>query len=460
MDGQPGGEHGAGDEPGREPGRPGGVPDDGPVPGPDPAASAPGPDPSPPGGSPSGGPSGGPEAAPGTGPARPAEPAPPGAPGPAPAPDPRLAGFAAGGQWDLCPPSAALAAAVEAVAGPQWRCPGASGDQLAGVVRRLAALESWASAGRLGVIREMIRHESPPYAKPGRHGDLPDAWPQTLGHELAVALGISAVSADAAVLLAWDLRARLPGIGARLADGTLSYLKVMLIVKELSVLSEDDAAKAEALILGQLAQAPGLTPAQLGRLAAQAAVTVDPGGAERRREAAEQLDVRVRLWREQSGAAAIAGRNLPTDEALAAYASVNARTGRYKKSKAFPGASMDQLRAMAYLDLLNGITADERIASAWAKAAADAKAGHPAPAGPDTRPAATARQPARNPGPPGRSPRTTAPPCPKPAPRRKQAARLGQAARPEPASPQERASRQERASWQERVTRRKQAARR
>ena len=175
---------------------------------------------------------------------------------------------------------------IEAVAGPQWRCPGASGDELAGVVRRLAAVESWAAGGRLGVIREMIRHECPPYARPGRHGDLPDTWPETLGYELAAALGVSVPSADAAALLAWDLAARLPGIGAKLADGTLSYFKVMLIVKALSVLSEDDAARAEALVLEQLAQTPALTPAQLGRLAAQAAVTVDPGGAERRRDPA------------------------------------------------------------------------------------------------------------------------------------------------------------------------------
>lgn len=32
--------------------------------------------------------------------------------------DPRLAGFAADGEWDACPPSAALAAALEAASGP------------------------------------------------------------------------------------------------------------------------------------------------------------------------------------------------------------------------------------------------------------------------------------------------------------------------------------------------------
>lgn len=274
----------------------------------------------------------------------------------------------------MCPPSATLAAAVEAASGPGWRCPGATDDELIGVLRRLAALESWAAAGKLGVIREMMRRERPPALSGNRHGDLPDSWGESLGHELAAALGVSVQSADTTALLAWDLQVRLPGIGVKLADGTLSYFKAMLITKELAVLGEDDAAKAEALILEQLAQTPNLTPGQLAKLAAQATVTVDPNGAERRREAAEKLDTRVRLWREQSGAAALVGRNLPTDEALAAYASVNTRTAQYKKSKAFPDASMDQLRALAYLDLLNGVSAADRLAKAEARAAAERSA--------------------------------------------------------------------------------------
>ncbi len=279
-------------------------------------------------------------------------------------------GAGPGAEWDAFPPCAALAVAVEAASGPRWRCPGATDGDLVGVLGRWAALESWAAAGKLGVIREMIRRQPPSLLSGGWHGDLPDAWGDSLGHELALALGVSVQAADTAALLAWDLHARLPGIGAGLADGTLSYLKAMLVTKELSVLSEDDAAQAETLVLDQLAETPGLTPGQLARFAAQAAVTVDPDGARRRREAAEKLDVRVRLWREQSGAAALGGRNLPTDEALAAYASVNARTAQYKNSKAFPDASMDQLRALAYLDLLNGVTQADRIANAKAKAKA------------------------------------------------------------------------------------------
>jgi len=44
------------------------------------------------------------------------------APGEAPR-DARLAGFAQGGEWDSCAPSAALAVALEGVSGPEWRCP-------------------------------------------------------------------------------------------------------------------------------------------------------------------------------------------------------------------------------------------------------------------------------------------------------------------------------------------------
>src|SRR5579862_2385185 len=68
--------------------------------------------------------------------------------------DDRLSGFARGGQWDQCPPGPELAAVLAAVAGPEWRCPGAEPDELIGVVRQLAALESWASAAKLAAVRD------------------------------------------------------------------------------------------------------------------------------------------------------------------------------------------------------------------------------------------------------------------------------------------------------------------
>ena len=61
-------------------------------------------------------------------------------------------------------------------------------------------------------------------------------------------------------------------------------------------------------------------------------VTVDPGGARRRREQAEREDARVRFWRERAGASALAGYGLPTDAALRANANIGQRAQEYKKA--------------------------------------------------------------------------------------------------------------------------------
>jgi len=89
------------------------------------------------------------------------------------------------------------------------------------------------------------------------HGDLPDLWEEGLGHEVSGGLEISRRAADKLVALAWDLHARLPGIGAALDGGIISPLKAQIISDELSVLDDEDAAAAEKLILDQLS---GHTP--------------------------------------------------------------------------------------------------------------------------------------------------------------------------------------------------------
>jgi hypothetical protein len=274
--------------------------------------------------------------------------------------DDRLSGFAPGGQWDQCPPGPELTAVLAAVAGPEWRCPGAEPDELIGVARRLAALEAWASAAKLAVIRELIRQDDP--SALARHSDLPDQWSDSLNHELALALAVSVQSAEQTTLTAWELGARLPGIAALHADGTLAYSKAKLIVETFQWLSDADAAAAEAMIIPQLTGATGKTWSQVMNLAARIANEVDPGLAERRRKAAVKHGSRVQMFRERSGAAGLSGRDLPADETLAAYANLDARAAEYKDSGAFPGALMDQLRTTAYLDLINGRSAESRIA--------------------------------------------------------------------------------------------------
>jgi hypothetical protein len=211
------------------------------------------------------------------------------------------------------------------------------------------------------------------------HGDLPDAWEEGLGHEISAGLAVSLRSADKLADLAWQLQARLPDISGKLADGTIDLLKARIICDELSVLDDEQAAKAGKLILDELV---GKTPGQIGKLAARVVCTIDPDGARKRRERAEREEARVRFWRENGGGCALAAYGLPTDAALAANANVNQRAHEYKKAKVNSGARMDELRVLAFLDLINGVSAAARITQAQSQAEAEDQDG----GGPGNRP--------------------------------------------------------------------------
>jgi hypothetical protein len=322
--------------------------------------------------------------------------------------DPGLAGFARDGQWDACRPSATLAVALESAAGPEWRCSGATQDELLGLLRQAQAIETWAASAKLGVLRALIRDDDQPLQGGGYHGDLPDGWSRSLTHEVALALSVPAVSAEKQLWVAWDLAARLPGTGELLAGGSLTYAKAKAVYEAFQLLSDPRAAQAEALILDQL---PGKTYSQVQKLAVQAAISVDPEAASERRKDAEQNKCRVQLFREESGAAALSGRDLPTDQTLAAHASVCARAQEYKDSGAFPrDTGMDQFRVAGYLDLLNGIPAAARIASGdvgSVRRPGPAPETGDAPEAPEPREASEPHETAERPGsifePPGRT---------------------------------------------------------
>jgi hypothetical protein len=77
-----------------------------------------------------------------------------------------------------------------------------------------------------------------------------------------------------------------------------------------------------------------------------------PGKARKRRETAARF-ARVERWAEDSGNAALAGRELPPDQVLAADERITARA-RELQAAGLEG-STDELRARAYLDLLLGL---------------------------------------------------------------------------------------------------------
>src|SRR6202041_1971520 len=149
-----------------------------------------------------------------------------------------LAGFAPGGVWDKHPPGPELAVAVARAAGPDWRCGLATGEEMIGLLRAMAAQQSWAGAGLLGVIRALIRDDDPSFLGRPRHGSLPDEWDDSLVHEIALALAVSVPSAAKTTQAAWELAARLPGVELLLRDGTLDLPRARLVAGGFEELSD------------------------------------------------------------------------------------------------------------------------------------------------------------------------------------------------------------------------------
>jgi hypothetical protein len=75
------------------------------------------------------------------------------------------------------------------------------------------------------------------------------------------------------------------------------------------------------------------------------------------------------MFREESGAVGLSGRDLQAAQALSGHANVVARAGEYEASGAFPGQTTSSLQALAFLHLLNGVTAKDAIAFARAATA-------------------------------------------------------------------------------------------
>jgi hypothetical protein len=273
-----------------------------------------------------------------------------------PSPGP-AGGFASGGPLDIAPPEPVVAAFAEEVTGPDGRCAGACDDELIGVLRAWQAQESRAAARKLAVIAELIRRRPAPGCEPPAPGGMPRVWGKFCADELAAATACSGQAAGKTLTLAYDLATRLPGTARALHDGTIDACKARIIAEATRVLDDAGAAAAEALVLPGVA---GKTPGQIRAATARAVIRVNPEAARERRERAEK-DARVELWREDAGTAALCGRDLPPAEVLAADQRITAYALELKAAGL--EATMDQLRARAFLDFVLGTTSLPRPAS-------------------------------------------------------------------------------------------------
>ncbi len=223
--------------------------------------------------------------------------------------------------------------------------------------------EASACALKHAAVAELIRRRPEPGA-PLLAGpeQMPLVWEEFTEAELTDALAETRWQAEAMLSLAHDLEVKLPGTRAAFRAGILRHSKVAIIAAALTALDPGEARAAEALVLGRAGR---LTPGGLRAAVARAVIEVAPDKARKRRERA-QRDARVQRWREDSGNAALVGRELPPDEVLAADQRITWWATELKKAGL--EGDMDVLRARAYLDLLLG--KDSRPAAPPAQPAA------------------------------------------------------------------------------------------
>ncbi len=286
--------------------------------------------------------------------------------------------FATGMVLDAAPGGVELALFAADAAGPDDRYEGASDDELVGAICALDRVEAHMAARKHAAIAEFIRRRPAEGCPPEGEARMPAAWDEFAGDELSLALAESKGAAAALLDLSWDLAVKLPGTRAAFRDGTLRAGKARIIADAARTLDPSQARAAEALVLGRAGK---LTPGGLRAAIARAVMQVAPEAARKRREEAAK-DARVERWAEDSGNAALVGRELPPAEVLAADQRITWWATQLKKAGL--DGTMDELRARAYLDIL--LDKDSRPAGTGDDDPGDGGSGPPEPGGPDGQP--------------------------------------------------------------------------
>jgi len=220
---------------------------------------------------------------------------------------------------------------------------------LAGVAASFRRLASWAAAGELAAVAQIASRS----ARADRRASVdkagrPDRVTSDAAGQVALALAMSHDGAtdlaDLAVVLTW----RLIATGAALAAGEIDLPRARMIARMTSALSDADARKVEAAVLGR---AGWQTLGQLHAAVRRAVIKVDPQGAERRRQRAER-NAQVAFYPEDEGTATLAGYSLPGVQAAAAMARITALAKALQAAGA--AGQIDLVRAQVFLGLLLG----------------------------------------------------------------------------------------------------------
>ena len=249
-------------------------------------------------------------------------------------------GFAAGGVLDRSAPGPWLAQALAEVTAAGHD--GLGESELIGVLLGCQRQVAWSQARMAAAVsalaaRRRAQAERPGWSKVGEH----------VVEELAVSLTMTIRSANRLLDVASGLT-RLSDVATALEAGRIDWPKACIFVDELAALSDEQALAVVAQLLDRAGEQ---TTAQLRAALARAVLAADPTAAERRRKESRK-DTRVEVWHEPSGNAALAGRELPPADAIAADAALTADAG-WLRDNGMAG-TLAELRAAAYLARLSG----------------------------------------------------------------------------------------------------------
>jgi hypothetical protein len=262
-------------------------------------------------------------------------------------------GFASGHVLDTAPGGGVLLCLTEQAAGPDDRFAGTSDDELTGIITAADRSEASASALKHAAVAELIRRRPAPGFQPEGDRSMPAAWDEFTERELASALGESRAAMEHLLGAAHALEVKLPGTRALFRSGVISSRKAQIIAAACDPLDPQEARAAEQLVLGRAGR---LTPGSLRAAIARAVMEVNAAAARKRRETARK-QARVQRWAEDSGNAALEGRELPVAETDAMDRRISWWARQLKKAGL--AGSWDELRARAFTDLLLG--ADSRL---------------------------------------------------------------------------------------------------
>ena len=260
-------------------------------------------------------------------------------------------GFAAGGLLDRMLPGRELAAFTGTALGDglDRLCD----YELIGFLCAARRNTSWQQAAQLAAVANLEQRRAGADGAPGEH----------VADEVAAALTLTHRAAEGLLALAAGVT-RLSQVPAALAGGVIDMSQAEVFVRELLPLDDKLAVRAEAMVMPR---APEMTTGQLAYALQRAVAAVDPAAAERRKKRAEQ-DARVEVWMEPGrGTAAVAGRDLPATEVIAADKRLTA-AARWLKARGADG-TMDWLRSRAYIAFMNGYSLDDLLAGLLANEA-------------------------------------------------------------------------------------------